>query len=92
MQGTVKDVFGSAVEADMGTSAASPAAGDWEKQVRVFGEGLGLVAGGEHEIPAALGSIRQGGEDAAADAKVSCAPVGGPLCAWKAKRYAAEVG
>jgi len=79
-------------EADVGGAVASPAAFDGEEDVGGVGEEEGLLFRGEHEVAEAFFDGGEGGEDAAADAEVGCAHVGGFFGAGEGEGDAAEVG
>ena len=74
-----EDVFGGRSEDDVGHAHAAPAAGDGEEHFGEFGdEGL-LLLESEHEIAVTLLGGSERGEDAAVDAEVGLAHVGGFL-------------
>ena len=90
-EGSGEDVFGGGGEADVSGAVAAPASVDGEEDVGEFvDEGL-LLGGVEHEVAEAFADVSEGGEDAAADAEVDGAHVGGLFGAGEGECDADEV-
>jgi len=91
MESAGEDVFAGSGEPNVGHAYATPTAGNGEEDFGEFSdEGL-LLLESEHEIAVALLGGSEGGEDAAADAEVGLAPMGGLFGSGKAEGDTAEI-
>lgn len=86
-----EDIFGGRREDDVGHAHAAPAAGDGKKHFGEFGDERLLLLESEHEVAVTLLGGSERGEDAAVDAEVGLAHVGGFLDVGEGERDAAEV-
>jgi hypothetical protein len=90
-QGAGQDVFGGGGEPDVGHAHATPAAVNGEEDFWEFCDEVLLLFGGKHQVAVALLGGGQGGEDAAVDAEIGIAHVGGFFGAGERESDAAEV-
>jgi len=91
-KGSFEDVFSGFSEDDVGGSGFAPASVDGEENFGLFGYKVGLELGGEHDVAIAFCLMRQGGEDAIADAEIGVAHVGGFFGSREGQGESAEVG
>ena len=91
-KGAEKKVFIRRAEPNMRGAVAAPAAGNGQKDIRSFGDELGLDIGREHQVSVPLFFRGERGEDAAANTEIRRAEVGAFFSAFKAECDAAEIG
>ena len=91
VESTGEDVFGGGSETDVGHAHAAPTTGDGKKHFGEIGDESLLLFEGEHEIAVALLGGSKGGEDAAVDAEIGLAHMGGFFGTGETEGDAAEI-
>ena len=91
LEGTGENIFGSGRQDDVSHAHAAPTTGNGKKYLGEFRDKGSLLLKSEHEVAITLLGGGEGGEDAAVDAEVGLAHMGGFLDVGEGERDAAEI-